>query len=84
MGTEGWTFCLSMAAGNVAANVLPITRESSLHRGSRGMESIFKGSLWELVRPHLSPDVVVQLRVTARCWNIGENYGPFGAFFFPY
>ena len=24
---------------------------------------------------------MVQLRVTARCWNIGENYGPFGAFF---
>ena len=45
------------------------------------MDSILTGSLWELDRPHLSPDVVVQLRVTARCWNIGEKYGPFGAFF---
>ena len=45
------------------------------------MESILKGSLWEFLRPYLSPDVVVQLRVTAQCWNIGENYGPFGAFF---
>ena len=43
------------------------------------MDSILKGSSWELFRPLLSPDVVVQLRVTARCWNIGENYGPFGA-----
>ena len=34
----------------------------------------------EFVRPHLSPDVVVQLRVAARCWNIGENYGSFGVF----
>ena len=42
------------------------------------MESILKGSFWECVRP---PDVVVQLRVTAQCWNIGENYGPFSAFF---
>ena len=40
------------------------------------------GALWEFVRFYLSPDVVVQLRVTARCWNIGENCGPFGAFFF--
>ena len=32
--------------------------------------------------PLLSLDVVMQLRVTARCWNIGETYGPFGAFFF--
>ena len=45
------------------------------------MDSILKGSSWELVRPLLSPDVVIQLRLTARCWNIGENYGPFGAFF---
>ena len=45
------------------------------------MDSILKGSLWELVRPHSSPDVVAQLRVTARCGNIGEKYEPFGAFF---
>ena len=45
------------------------------------MDGILKGSLWEFVRHHLSPDVVVQQRVAARCWNIGENYGPFGAFF---
>ena len=45
------------------------------------MESILKGSLWEFVRPYLSPDVVVQLRVTVQCWNIGENHGPVGAFF---
>ena len=45
------------------------------------MESILKGSLWEFVRPYLSPDVVVQLRVTVQCWNIGENYGLFRAFF---
>ena len=24
---------------------------------------------------------MIQLRVTARCWNIEDNYGPFGAFF---
>ena len=53
-----------------------------LHWGSRGMESILMGALWEFVRFYLSPDVVVQLRVTAQCWNIGENCGPFGAFFF--
>ena len=45
------------------------------------MDSILKGSLWEFVRPDLSPDAVVQLRVTAQCWNTGENYGPFGVFF---
>ena len=49
-----------------------------LHRGRQGMDSILKGSLWEHVRLLLSQ---VQLRVTARCWNIGENCGPFGAFF---
>ena len=42
---------------------------------------ILKGSLLDFVRPYLSPDVVVQLRVTAQRWNIGEHYGPFGAFF---
>ena len=77
--------CLSITAGDVAANFLQqfleVTRGFSvLHRGGRGMDGILKGSLWELVRPHLSPDVVVQLRVTARCWNIGEKYGTFGAF----
>ena len=51
-----------------------------LYRGWRGMDNLLKDSLWELVRPHFSPDVVVQLCVTARCWNIGENCGPFGAF----
>ena len=45
------------------------------------MDSILKGSLWEFFRPLVSPDAVIQLRVTARCWNIGEDYGPFGAFF---
>ena len=52
-----------------------------LHREGQGMDIVLKGSLWELVRPLLSPDVVVQLRVTSRCWNMLENYGPFGAFF---
>ena len=36
--------------------------------GGQRMDSILKGPLWELIRPLLSPDVVVQLRVTARCW----------------
>ena len=31
------------------------------------MKSFLKGSLWELVRFVLSPDVVVQLRATIRC-----------------
>ena len=29
-----------------------------LHTGEQRMDSILKGSLWELVRPLLSPDVV--------------------------
>ena len=41
------------------------------------MDSILKDSSWELVRPLLSPDVVIQLRVTAWCWNSGDNYGAF-------
>ena len=45
------------------------------------MDNLLKGSLWELVHPYVSPGVVVQLRVTARCWNIRDNNGPFGAFF---
>ena len=45
------------------------------------MESILKGSFWEFGCPYLSPDVVVQLRVTAQCWNTGEHYGSLGAFF---
>ena len=45
------------------------------------MDSILKGSSWELVRPLLSPDVVAQLRVTTRCWNTVKSYGPFVAFF---
>ena len=75
--------CLSITSGDVAANFLQKNSRklprgfSVLHR----MDGILKVSLWELVRPLLSPDVVIQLRVTARCWNIGETYGPFGAFF---
>ena len=33
-------------------------------------------------RPLLAPDVVLQVRATARCWNAGEKYEPFGEFFF--
>ena len=43
-------------------------------------KAFLKGSSWEFVHP--SPDVVVQVRVTVQYWNIGGNYGPFGAFFF--
>ena len=47
----------------------------------RTSNCILKGFLWEFVRPLWSLDVV-QLRVTVRCWNVGENCVPIGDFFF--
>ena len=70
--------CLSMIAGTSQPMFFNISCSlpegfPMLHTGEQGMDSILKGSIWELVRLLLSPDVVVQLRVTARCWNIGEE-----------
>ena len=38
------------------------------------------GSVWELLRPLLADDTV-QLRTAARCWNVGDKYGPYGEVF---
>ena len=70
-----------MIVGNVAANVLQITRGSSFTKGFTRHGQPFKGFFVGTCSPSFASVIVVQLRVTARCWNFGENYGPFGAFF---
>ena len=40
------------------------------------MDRILKVSLWELVRPLSSPDVVIQLRVTAGVGTSGRLMDP--------
>ena len=45
------------------------------------MGDVLRGTPWEIFRTFLSPDVLMQLRTTARYWNKGDKYGPYGDFF---
>ena len=45
------------------------------------MYDVLRGSLWEILRAFLSPDVLMRLRTIERYWNKGDNYGPYGDFF---
>ena len=46
------------------------------------MEEVLMGSVWELLRPLLAADDTVKLRIAARCWNVGDKYGPYGEVMF--
>ena len=39
-------------------------------------------SVWNLFRPLLAAGDILKLRTAARCWNVGDKYGPYGAVFF--
>ena len=45
------------------------------------MCDVLLGPPWEILRAFLPPDVLLRLRTTARYWNKGDNYGPYGDFF---
>ena len=46
------------------------------------MKAVLSGEAWVNVRRGLLPDDVVNLRVTAKCWNNGQLYGDLGVIFF--
>ena len=46
------------------------------------MKAVLSGEAWVNVRRGLLPDDVVNLRVTAKCWNNGQLYGDLGEIFF--
>ena len=46
------------------------------------MDERLYGSIWRMVRPLLTTDDVVRLRVAARRWNVGNRHGEMGVFYF--